>query len=843
MPSSLFFNGRVISVPGAYSTVDASGLETAGLGASGIVAVLGTAEGGVPVTAMVEPGDIPRFDSAEKMAAVYRKGQLREVGNFLFAPMKDPDILAGAQQVLAMKTNPATQSTASLVASGLPQIDLTSVDYGAHTAGINVEVQDGSSQGKMLTIRLEEVVETVDNLGGDALGTLQYDGGTYGYDTALVSVNDAGDITVSATRIAPGASADVSNPVTNATVEIIGSNQTGTVSSLSAPSGAGVQTASGLSGITAAHVGRSFTISSSGSAGNNGTFVILTQSGGTSVTYSNPAGVAEGSVATWTVSDAGIKATLYGLSGALPVKEVVVHAGTTVAPGAITWDAGGLLGVILDKTPVAGSVIVRIVSAGATVFTIPVGSISKGCTPCQYAYVNNTTVSTVLSAAGAHTVLLFGSDNAGVPVKEKFTTNGTTPVVSVGKYAQIEAIVVGTFTGKTLTLTAEAAKTLATVQTTISKVADYFATKQKIISSTVTKGFKFAITTGQLKYPVSSFDVKSGVSVAYPATASLTGDLAAIVSWINQNSQLVTAKASVGSLTVPDNTTAPVFLSGGIEGIATFVHYQTALNLLKKVRVNTIVDLSGDPAVAAALDAHCAYMGGIGRSERDGTVGILSDDGLNVPTKTKVKAAIVDLNTRHLRAFAQAVTRYNTEGEAQEFLPPFLGAIAAGAQAGSPVGTSLTFKYANLLAFRQHSSWNPTDDAEEMIQSGLCFLETKEGVGRRFVRNITTHLSTNNIAFTEASVNNAVNFAAFNFRTAMEFAVGKRGFAGTLSAAKGMAVNTLGLLVDNDVITSYDKLKLNLVVDVMEVSVEMAPIIPVNFVPITIHLTTIAQAA
>ena len=51
MASTIFFNGRVIATPGSYSEVDASGLEQVGLGASGIVAIVGTAEGGVPASA------------------------------------------------------------------------------------------------------------------------------------------------------------------------------------------------------------------------------------------------------------------------------------------------------------------------------------------------------------------------------------------------------------------------------------------------------------------------------------------------------------------------------------------------------------------------------------------------------------------------------------------------------------------------------------------------------------------------------------------------------------------------------------------------------------------------
>jgi hypothetical protein len=140
-------------------------------------------------------------------------------------------------------------------------------------------------------------------------------------------------------------------------------------------------------------------------------------------------------------------------------------------------------------------------------------------------------------------------------------------------------------------------------------------------------------------------------------------------------------------------------------------------------------------------------------------------------------------------------------------------------------------------------SWNPTDDAEEMVQAGLCFLESVEGVGRRVVRNVTTHLTSDNLAFCEGSVNQAVNFAAYNFRGNMETAVGKKGFAGTLNAGKAVAIGTLGLLVDNAVLVAYRSLSLDLIVDVMEVSVEIAPVLPVNFVKNVLHLVTIRQSA
>jgi hypothetical protein len=766
--TSIFFNGRVISIPGSYSEVDASGLESVGLGANGIVAVLGTAEGGVPVAAITETKDIIRLNKPEKVRKAFRSGQLREVGDMLFGPAKDSSIQGGAVEVVMMKTNPALQSTGTLLKSGVAQIDLTSRDYGAFTEQVNVELQTGTTKGKKLTIRFEDVIETVDDLGGDSLATLQYSGGATGYNTSTMSVNAAGDITVTATRAGTG----------------------------------------------------------------QDTFIDAAHTGGPAEVLSASAG------------DVGQLVTVFGLVGGVATKTTVALNGTTpVALG--SFDASKLLGVHITGATTAGVVTVRTVSGPTVVFTVPAGNTTEGVIVCDHCYVNKAGVSLALDAAGVVDVLLFGRNVASGALAEVVATAGASPVPSVAtSYYFLDFIVVGEVpAARTLTVTAEAAKSLASVQKTLLKARDYFNAKSVVVSGPFTRGFIFTLLTGSTSLSPALLDQVSAVNIKDPAAGSFTADLNAIVAWINQNSVIISAAENALATGVPDNTASPLFLSGGSEGVATFSDYQNALNLLKRIRVNSVVDLSGDPAVAAALDAHCAYMGGIGRSERDGFVGLLNAAMDDVPSKTEVKAQIVDINSRHVRVTAQAIERFNSDGEKAEFLPPFFAAVLAGAQAGSPVGTSLTFKSMNVLSLRQHSSWNPTDDAEEMITAGLCFAEEIEGVGRRVVRNVTTHLSSNNIAFTEGSVNEAVNYAVYNFRTRLEYAVGRRGFAGTVNATRGIAIGALGLLVDSLVITGYRSLDLELLVDVLDVSVELAPVIPINFVRTNVHLVTLAQLA
>ena len=165
-------------------------------------------------------------------------------------------------------------------------------------------------------------------------------------------------------------------------------------------------------------------------------------------------------------------------------------------------------------------------------------------------------------------------------------------------------------------------------------------------------------------------------------------------------------------------------------------------------------------------------------------------------------------------------------------------------QAGSEVGTSLTFKYLNTLdVYGNDASYTIQDDANELITAGLCMIEKVPNRGWRWLRNVTTYLIDNNLAYTEASVNEAVNYSVYTFRTALEAIIGQKGFAGTVTSAQGIAISILGQLIGAGAITSHRNLSITLTDDVMTVDVEIAPVIPVNFIKTTIHLVSATFAA
>ena len=71
-------------------------------------------------------------------------------------------------------------------------------------------------------------------------------------------------------------------------------------------------------------------------------------------------------------------------------------------------------------------------------------------------------------------------------------------------------------------------------------------------------------------------------------------------------------------------------------------------------------------------------MAGAGRNERDGFVGIMNSGLTDVATKAEIKTQIIALGTRHIRACAQTVDRFNVAGVRTTFDPHFEAAVAAG---------------------------------------------------------------------------------------------------------------------------------------------------------------------
>lgn len=887
MATSIFFNGKVISIPGSYSEVDASGLDTVGTSATGIVALIGTAEGGRAVSADMEPKDFLRFTQPQKVNAAFRSGDLREAAAICFDPSGDAAIPGGAQEVVCMKVNQAEQASLTLSNGDGTVATLLSRDYGDYTNQIAVQQQEnvGELITKQITVTLEDDVQAGDNLGGTAMFSVSYTapGGGGGWSKTRGQLLSSG-LKVNASRIVAGLSGHTVAEVTAGdTVNVVGT---------ASDSGKTVT----IYGYDTSNVPRNEKLALNASGDATG---IQTWNRVLGATLSGAA------VGTIDLQGSTGPTTIITFTTGQQDRGVIRTSAMYVARSKLSLELDGAPAVGEDElllwgrssTGLEGGEVVTVTNTNyvqtdtlwSEVFAIVLGGVDSARnlvlagTAVQSSNTTQNTLSKLRdhvnarSVSGTGFLLTIATGNIGLLVEELDLTADAAPAADTDNAAFYLPTGTNLFSPASFITRAN-----------LKAVLDFYnnstdlVTAERIAFTPKIDDIEVSTVTNSATYTV----IIDGISVTYLSDGSATAEevQAGLVNTLNRHpaiAQRLVAAAegadevrltalspkgfsnttSDGKLTVasvqttagvgstPSDDASPVFLQGGSEGIATFADYQVALNLLKRIRVNSVVPLTGDPAVHAAVRAHCDFMAGVGRSERDMFVGFsaLDDDGAptnEIPTKTEAKSQIVDLNTRHARGFAQQITRFDTFGNRIDFLPWFQACVAAGMQAGAPfVGTSLTFKYGNVLDVAQDTSWNPVDDAEELIQSGLCFMERVDGRGQRFVRNVTTWLKSNNLAFIEGSVNQAVNFASYEFRTGMEIAVGQPGFAGTLTAAKTTALAKLDGLVARRAITNYRGLQFDLSADVLDVTAEIAPIIPINFVKTTLHLVTTRLAA
>jgi len=754
MATAIFFNGRRIVQPQAVSRVDATALSDTSPAATGIVGLIGTAEGGVPLTCD-EQYDLTTPDAANDQ---YRSGDLRTAALFCFSPSQDTLVPGGAQKIVPIKVNPATQSTATLPdALAAASVDLTSIGYGQFTEQENIDVADGTTVGKLITIIFEGTTETFDDVGGEPIFDVLYTPGADGYSTALGSITSTRFL-VTATKAEIGLvterSADIAAP--------------GVLEYLSSDVGDITQTVK-----------------------------------------------------------------VYGLVGGVATVETIVLTGTTVVTGTAIFTT--VLGAVKSAATI-GTVTVRS-TVPTTLFSLAPATLTRGMVMTNATPVADGVITASIDVNAAVDVIVIGLSAAGAVVMQKYDmTAGATPIVGTVVMRSITAIALGDVA---------AARTITLSVTAVSALHSTFPTVQRLVDRLNNLDGFTANATAADADELLTADADYLTAASLLTAVDFTADLYRFIEAINDGSQFMTAARATGATRVPANTSSPVFLSGGTEGTTTITQWQQAFRLLKKRRVNTIVPLTSDSAVHALLLTHLIERAGVLRSEANGYVGIGNSDDEG-ETLANFRAQVRQLNTRHISAISEEPQRFDPlTGEATWFPPYMLAAIAAGMQAGSAVGEPLTRKIINVLDIRNDASWTREDDADLLIDSGCMIAEKVDNVGIRWVRSVTTHLQDDNAVFTEMSANESANVAVFELRGALDAKVGNRGLASSVGVIKGLAAAALEQLVTDQKIAAWrpKTLTVEQIGDVFPVSVEIAPILPINFIPITVHLVPLRAAA
>lgn len=437
---------------------------------------------------------------------------------------------------------------------------------------------------------------------------------------------------------------------------------------------------------------------------------------------------------------------------------------------------------------------------------------------------------------------------AGSAKGKKVTTQIGTDYYSGDNIARDALTVRYSGAGAVATITVANAAVTVTVDGTSTPIdlLTYGTVGQLVDRINAVPGFSSSAVVGSEDAPalngldsVTTQDVKT-------ATYTVTANLQAVIDWINSTGEgYVTATRPAGAGAVPANIPW-TYLTGGTAPTPVVSDWTNALTTLQSADVQWVVPLTGDPAIHAATDAHCAYMSNIARMERRCLVGPVANTTL--ATVLPLPKAI---NSDRTSLVWPGHYDYDDAGK-RVLRPPYMtAAIIAAAFAGSNPGTPLTNKSLKIrgLEFRPR---NPTD-TDDLIQAGvLCLEETPKGY--KVVRSITTWLVNDFYNRVEVSTGVATDFVARNVRNALDVLRGAKGSPIVLARAVSITETTLrelarpepqgpGVIVGDAASPAYKAISATLDGDVLRVSFQCSPVIPVNFIPISIAVVPYSGTA
>lgn len=409
-----------------------------------------------------------------------------------------------------------------------------------------------------------------------------------------------------------------------------------------------------------------------------------------------------------------------------------------------------------------------------------------------------------------------------------------------------------TYTGPEATATVSISATQVTLFAPIGtaagviELADARYVGQVVDRINVVPGFAATVVGGMdTTLALRGLDFVAGANVR-AATLTATATLQAVIEWINGAAEgFVTASRPTGAGLPPANVPF-TYLAGGTAPATTMQDWINAYDVLQGVDAQHVVPLTGDSAVHAASDAHCSYMSTVGRKERRSYVGPAAGTSLDA-----VLAMPIDLASDRTALCWPGFYDFDRTGERVLFAPFYTAVLVAAGFAGSDPGTAMTNKTLKMRGLELQIR-NPTD-TDRLIQAGvLCIEATSQGY--KVVRSITTWLQNNNFNRVEISVGIATDFVARNVREAVDSLRGQEGTPVAIARAVSQAQSALlelakpkpqgpGVIVGDAVNPAFRNIRGELVGDVLSLQFECSPVIPINFIPISIAIVPYSGTA
>ncbi len=401
------------------------------------------------------------------------------------------------------------------------------------------------------------------------------------------------------------------------------------------------------------------------------------------------------------------------------------------------------------------------------------------------------------------------------------------------QYTGAQVTGVMTVSNTTVTLEAPTGTPVSTIDlnvyNTVQKLVDYINTVADFTASVLGGNGEKPALNG-----LDSLSLQDVKTTVYTATANLQ----AIVDWFNGVGEgYVTASRVAGAGTVPVNL-AFTYLAGGTDGVTTIAEWSAAFTTLQREDVQWVVSISPDASIHAMADSHAVYMSTVARMERRCLVGGASGD-----TQAAVEAAALAINSDRTSLCYPGYYDYDDNGNLALYPPYMTAALVGAAFAGSNPGTPLTNKSIKVRGLETKLR-NPTD-TDDLIKAGvLCVEETAKGF--KVVKSISTWLTNSNYNRVEVSTGVAADFVARNVRNALDDLRGRKGSPLSLAEAESYTDSVLrelarpepsgpGVIVGDAKNPAYKNILATLVGDVLRVEFQCSPVIPINYIPVTVH--------
>lgn len=334
----------------------------------------------------------------------------------------------------------------------------------------------------------------------------------------------------------------------------------------------------------------------------------------------------------------------------------------------------------------------------------------------------------------------------------------------------------------------------------------------------------------------NGLDYANAISVKTLYT--VRADLQAIVDFFNSYARdLVVATRGETAGAVPVNVPY-TYLSGGSDGNTTVADWTAALTALRSKDVQWIAAMSGDPAIHALVDTHCAFCSTTLRKERRAIVGTV----LNT-SDTDALSAAKALNSKRTSLVHIGFWDYNASGKLTLFPAYMTAALIAAGFAGSNPGTPMTNKTLKVRGL-ERELLNPTD-TDPLLLGGVLPVESTS-TGYKVVQSITSWLGDSKYNNREQSCGVALDYTVRSVRDTLDPLRGKKNNPILMSRAASIAKTTLtelakdepagvGVLAGDADNPPFRNIKAVVEGDVIGVQFECSPVIPANYILVTVY--------